>query len=34
MLSLMEAGGVSFLLTIFLTPMLIRYLRDHGAEHS
>ncbi len=34
MLSLMEAGGVSFLLTIFLTPMLIRYLRDRSMGQS
>ena len=27
MLSLMEAGGVSFLLALFTTPLLIRYLR-------
>lgn len=29
MLSLMEAGGVSFLLALFTTPLLIRYLRAH-----
>jgi len=34
MLSLMESGGVAFLLTIFLTPMLIRYLRARSMGQS